>query len=471
MFIRKIDVSNFRLFPIEPYFSIDNLNIPDNTRDGSGLTVFVGENGCGKTTLLDSLALPLLEYKADSFSIDDLNDPQHQCLISVYSESPFKVHGTMPNSSFQAKGFLFKAKMRDRSSRNYLSSLIVSDQLFIRETDNKPKDGSPDLRVSVNNPFSGKRFSENDILFLDRNRYYQIRSGSFNQTRFDRLMEDLDYQYVKGKKGDYDVNSKISEEISKTNISADYLTSALEGFKSLTGISIHLDFIENYHPFKAASFTQRKPNGQQIKIDSMGSGYEMIFSLIYSYQLSLQSGKQLIVLIDEPELHMHPSLQQKLVSFLLEISKYVQIFITTHSPLLIKQISENKSAKILILHNNQTVTEMEGRKLPYFSANETNYLAFGLATEEYHNELYEHLKSYFGEKMSYLEFDTSFFIEKHCELKDCPWRGHPNEVSRHTFVRNQIHHITDNGKPSYEALKESIERMRTICDEETTVEG
>lgn len=466
MFVKKIDVQNFRLFSSESNFSIDNLNIPDGSREGSGLTVFVGENGCGKTTILDSLALPLLEYKADSFSIDDLNDPKQPCLISVYSENSFKVLGTMPNSSFQAKGFLFKAKMRDRVSRNYLSSFIVSDQLFIRENDNKPKDGSPDLRVSVNNPFSGKRFSENDILFLDRNRYYQIRSGSFNQTRFDRLMEDLDYQYVKGKKDDVNVNSMFSEEISKADISTDYLKEALETFKLLTGISVNLDFIDNYHPFKTAAFVQRKQNGQQIKIDSIGSGYEMIFSLIYSYQLSLQSGKQLIVLIDEPELHMHPSLQEKLVSFLLQISKNAQIFITTHSPLLIKQISGNEYTKILILRNDKTATEMEGRKLPYLSANETNYLAFELATEEYHNELYEYLKSCFGENLRYKVFDETFFIRKHGELKDSPWMGHQNEVSKHTYIRNQIHHASNNGKPIYSVLKESIERMRAFCDDE-----
>ncbi|OGY07598.1 MAG: hypothetical protein A2694_02735 [Candidatus Blackburnbacteria bacterium RIFCSPHIGHO2_01_FULL_40_17] len=53
------------------------------------------------------------------------------------------------------------------------------------------------MRVSVNNPFKGKRFSENDVLFLDRNRLFQTRSGNFNTTRFDRLMEDFSYQYLK----------------------------------------------------------------------------------------------------------------------------------------------------------------------------------------------------------------------------------------------------------------------------------
>jgi len=31
-----------------------------------------------------------------------------------------------------------------------------------------PTDGSSDLRMNVNNPFSGKRFDENDVLTLDK---------------------------------------------------------------------------------------------------------------------------------------------------------------------------------------------------------------------------------------------------------------------------------------------------------------
>ena len=87
----------------------------------------------------------------------------------------------------------------------------------------------------------------------------------------------------------------------------------------------------------------------QIGLSDLGSGYEMMFSLIYSYYLSKQNGKSLIILIDEPELHLHPMLQEKFVNFLLEISKNSQIIITTHSPLLIKQFSYNEKVKNIIL--------------------------------------------------------------------------------------------------------------------------
>lgn len=279
MFVHKIEISNFRLFDADGVFSIDNFNVPDGETEGSGINVFVGENGLGKTTLLEAIALPMLEYKSDAFTIDDMNDPSQPTVINVFSEEPFSVKGTMPNSSFRALGMKFKANMRSRNTSNFFSSIIVSDQIFIKENPDKPADNNPDLRVNVNNPFSGKRFNENDVLFLDRNRYNQIKTGTFNQTRFDRMLEDLDFKYIKKADPVSDINALVSEEIRKTEISNSVLSNTISDFNELAGIAVNLDFISNYHPFNDAVLVHRKENGQQIKISKMGSGYEMLFAV------------------------------------------------------------------------------------------------------------------------------------------------------------------------------------------------
>ncbi len=74
MFIEKLSIKNYRAFLADRVCEIDDLNIPDGEHPGSGLTCFVGENGCGKTSLLNALALPILEYKSDDFKLSDLND-------------------------------------------------------------------------------------------------------------------------------------------------------------------------------------------------------------------------------------------------------------------------------------------------------------------------------------------------------------------------------------------------------------
>jgi len=464
MFIQKITIKNFRLFPSESEFVIDDINTPDDTNNGSGLNVFVGENGSGKTALLDAFALPILEYKTEKFGIDNFNDTSKKVEVNIYSKDEFEVDGTMPKGSFKAKGFSFEAGVRSRGAKSYLSSIVVNDQKFIKVDPSKPADNSPDLRVNVNNPFKGKRFNENDVLFLDRNRLFQTRSGNFNTTRFDRLMEDFSYQYLKSAEADIaNLNDDLDEKIKKDKVDNNFLSEAIKKFQEISGSQIKLDFLDNYEPFKNAFFAAKKENHQQISLSNLGSGYEMIFALLYSFYLAQQSGKQLIVLIDEPELHLHPRLQEKFVEFLLEFSKKAQILLASHSPLLVKQLSENDKVRVRVLENDgQKISEIENRVLPYVSANETNFLAFNLATEEYHNELYEELKSNNGVNKDYKQFDNDFFVTTKGEPKNSPWRGNQNEVSVHTFIRNQIHHWNENGKADYNDLKSSIEKMRSF---------
>ena len=476
MKIRAVKISNFRLFNCEKGFSVNDLNVPDGVNQGSGLTVFVGENGCGKTSLLDAMSLPMLAYKADGFEIGDFNDPAHKAVIEVFSDANFSVSGTMPKGAFLSKGFVFEAGIRARATKAYLSNMVVSDQKFLRaDGEEKPKDGSPDLRVGVNNPFKGKRFDGNDVLFLDKNRTYQTRAGTYNPTRFDRLMDDFNYQYVKKNTDDVsDLSERIGGDI-KTKVENNFLGQAVAKFKEISGYDVKLNVFENWKPFSSGFFAETRDNSVQVNINKMGSGYEMVFSLIYSFYLAQQSGKELIAFIDEPELHLHPILQGKFVEFLLEISSQAQIILTSHSPLFIKQLLYSGShSKIYVLKLEKGVPElspMDSGVLPYVSANEINYLAFGLPTEEYHNELYEELKGRKGDKQWYKEFDKGYFIDEVCEEAGYPWKGNANEVSLHTFIRNQIHHRKDNGSPDFENLRTSIVKMNSLLGELTETQN
>ncbi|KKQ46181.1 MAG: hypothetical protein US63_C0005G0023 [Candidatus Moranbacteria bacterium GW2011_GWC2_37_8] len=467
MFIKKITIQNFRLFLSDKIFEVDDFNIPDQQNEGSGITVFVGENGCGKTSLLDALVSPMLPYKGDGFSVCDFNDPDKKAEIKIFSERDFAFAGTMPSSKYIAKGFSFEAGVRSRDTKAHLSSMVVSDQKFIKADGQiKPKDGSPDLRVSVNNPFIGTRFNENDILFLDKNRTFQIRSGTYNSTRFDRLMEDFDFQYIKKQSPIENINENFDDI--KEGLENQFLNEAIIKFKAISGKDISINFVDNFKPFNRGFFAERKENNQQIPLNMLGSGFEMIFSLLYSFYLSQQSKKQLIVLIDEPELHLHPSLQEDFVKILLEFSKTAQIILTTHSPLLIKQLLYNEKVMVNILTNddqNIQVLPIQERLLSYISSNEINYLAFELATEEYHNELYEEIKYMKGDQKGIKEFDKSFFVDEKQEPANSPWMTHQNEVSIHTFIRNQIHHQKDNGRPDPSYLNASIEKMRIFLKE------
>jgi hypothetical protein len=280
-------------------------------------------------------------------------------------------------------------------------------------------------------------------------------------------MEDFSFQYLKSgsiKK----INEALDQSV-KNKIENTFLTNAVQKFEEITQLKISLDLVNNYQPFKDGFFAIRKENGQQININMLGSGFEMFFSFLYSFYLAQQSQKQLIILIDEAELHLHPSLQEDFVKVILEFSKQAQIILTTHSPLLVKQIAMSEIINIKILgkdsNGNLEVSKMNNKVLPYASANEINFIAFNLPTEEYHNELYEELKFLKGENKDLKVFDSEFFVSEKGENKNSYWMSRPNEVSTHTFIRNQIHHQKDNGKPDFETLKKSIIKMRGFLSE------
>ena len=61
MFLRNLTIENYKLF--ENKFNIYNFNAPDKVTIGTGLNLIVGENGCGKTTILDAIAISMLDYR------------------------------------------------------------------------------------------------------------------------------------------------------------------------------------------------------------------------------------------------------------------------------------------------------------------------------------------------------------------------------------------------------------------------
>lgn len=466
MWISSVNIKNYRLFPTSG-FEVENINVPNETNDGSGLTIFVGENGCGKTSLLEAISLPFLEYKTDSFSIHDLNNIENKTDIKLISDTEFEVNKVVPRANFKAKGISFDGGIRSKNIKSHLSSMIVGYRRFLPSDQENITTNDPNLRINVDNPYLGSRFKQNDILFLDKSRTYQIRLGTYNKTRLDRLMEDFNFQYVRSLENEVeDVSSKLTDFF-QDKVENEFLQKTIEKFKEISDISISLELIDNHLPFKNAFLGKKEETNLQIKIDKLGSGYEMIFSLLCSFYLAEQSGKQLIVLLDEPELHLHPRLQKSFVEILLELSRTSQIILTTQSPLLVKQLSFNKYIKINILQKNESGVTMSlpgNNVLPTPSANEVNYIAFNLATSEYHNELYGHLQEISGYNIL-ANFDNYLQSQKNINKMKTYINDNrqTSNITLCTYIRHQIHHPDNiqNNHYTEPELEESIKLLRS----------
>jgi predicted ATP-binding protein involved in virulence len=75
-----------------------------------------------------------------------------------------------------------------------------------------------------------------------------------------------------------------------------------------------------------------------------------------------------VVLIDEVELHMHPSWQRQILKKLQETFPNIQFIITTHSPIVLSEVDENFN--VYILRNNGAKNELvEFSRMDGFDAN------------------------------------------------------------------------------------------------------
>lgn len=93
------------------------------------------------------------------------------------------------------------------------------------------------------------------------------------------------------------------------------------------------------------------------KMNVRSEGFKQFISLILSLSIETRetNAKNKLILIDEPESHLHPSGIRDLREELLEIGKDNYLFVSTHSPFLVDRL--HKERNIVIKKSNDALTE------------------------------------------------------------------------------------------------------------------
>lgn len=133
-----------------------------------------------------------------------------------------------------------------------------------------------------------------------------------------------------------------NEEEQCRNLSTDLTTHFQEAISTDT-LSVKVKIEEGFKfdfKYKTVLIDRDMPH-KEIDILSCGTGLQsmMILSILQSY-IKMMSDSNLILLIEEPEVYLHPSLQRKMISTLVKISKKNQVLLTTHSPIIISKIDQ-----------------------------------------------------------------------------------------------------------------------------------
>ncbi len=248
------------------------------------LTVLIGENGTGKTTILEIIYNMLIGNTTYFYDVDNFS----------YIELKYSINDNIDN--------VLSFKKEDNNVNIYINNNIVSleNDLFKNQKVIYFPTEVTFLNYRSNGPTKMDDFN-NDVTLTS-----EKMSRDFKQFLVNQRMLDL---------------NDISNNIEATRI---------EKFKKIFNEFLtDKEFLEiDLNTFEP--MFRLKDTGEVITTDKLSSGEKQIFFKGGSL-LQYGENKELIVLIDEPEISMHPEWQQVILKYYTNINQNCQFIFSTHS--------------------------------------------------------------------------------------------------------------------------------------------
>lgn len=449
MKIKKVKWNNHEI--------LGNLEI-DFTNSSTGepfdTIIFAGENGTGKTTILDTLSTFLnlgtfehfdfIEYRIDG---------------NTFKAIPAS-DGTTHRNFFDVEDNTGNIqKIRSDKSNNFKT--IESNSQDIRHYGCVSSKARADYKT--------KQVTSTTTRSLDLDKYDNDQEDDF--TSLKQLLIDIQNQdnseYVELNKGlgaapkswsDYYPSSKIYR-----------FKNAFDNFFD----KIKYEKVEDRVNEKLVLFNK---GGKTISIDNLSTGEKQI---VFRGSYLLKNNRKLdgaAIMIDEPELSMHPKWQKNILKYYKDLftkdsKQKSQLFIATHSEYVVAEALRDKTNNLVIVLNesagNITLRRIDAPSaLPTITIAETNYLAFDVASNDYHIELYGWLQS---KEAKHTVKACDDFIKTH-HLYNAALHGktstNPNGTTYDTlstYIRNAIDHPDPARSFTDEELSTSIKLLIELC--------
>jgi len=113
---------------------------------------------------------------------------------------------------------------------------------------------------------------------------------------------------------------------------------------------------------KSLNFNILLSDGNCFNFENMAAGYSSVFRIIFELILRMEAKPEKentegIVLIDEPETHLHVEMQKEIMPILIEMFPNVQFIVATHSPFILNSV---ENAVVFDLGKKILVENMSG---------------------------------------------------------------------------------------------------------------
>nr|WP_022820293.1 ATP-binding protein [Fusobacterium russii] len=278
------------------------------------LIVLVGANGTGKTTLLEAIK-DFFENKYINYNNLKKSNVDLKILLNN-SEKNSKAIAENKSNGYERHLWEF---FRALSSYKYYQNnhLGTYENLVAKNLENLPKIIYLPTRTNFNNVNTKSHTlpKRNDFInIVDTNVFNDI--PSYIATRKNYLANTNDNMTMK------EINENLSNEIN--NI-----------FKIL---DLDVKFIGlSKDETSTPMFTNL--SGMEFDINALSSGEKQLF--LRTLSIKMLEPVNSIILIDEPEISLHPKWQQRIVEVYKKIGKNNQIIIATHSPHILGSVDKD----------------------------------------------------------------------------------------------------------------------------------
>ena len=337
MKIRKLHLKNIGVFDDE---EIEFKECP--TKDKAEIHILTGENGTGKTTILQAIAIAFFQDAVDDDSgLVKVNNSSKAILKKFKSINKSKI-----NVQIDSIDGLTSADVNLRSVVGCGHVLIKTD--FVEHFHSYSRalifPYQYDFAYALF-AFSGYRQIENETV-----------QANYLPKNFNPLSQSLEFIKDYRKEGEITINQLVANNISNRALSKE--DGSLEEAKRYeTVINAIETFIKDVTDYEVKFILKRSPNdlklkmhGEELDFDVLPDGLRSLISWIadllgridmLKWQDDLPiTEKNLILLLDEIEVHLHPAWQRKVLPVVQKLFKNAQIFVSTHSPFVVNSVDD-----------------------------------------------------------------------------------------------------------------------------------
>ena len=385
---------------IKEYNGLENLDINfESEGKVLDLIVLAGINGSGKTRVLESI-----RYWFEMFRSKAVN------LELFYEENEREALESLMNSEKLTE--TEKEMQKDIEFTDCLRNIKFYNYDYRH---NKTENRNYNSKI-ISKSFEKLKIFPKLIYVPTEINFEEIKKAQTNLKKEYRFINIVDSYEIK------DIPSYIATRISKVANEEENLTmgqvrkkvfAEINGIFEILELDVKLSEIskdENSMPI----FTDS--SGKKFGINELSSGEKQLF--LRTLAIKMLEPENSIIMIDEPELSLHPKWQQKIVDVYRKIGRNNQIILATHSPHILGSV-EKENIILLEKNENGIVKVKTGDEFGNSYGQTAGRILediMGLETDR--NPSVNNLLNLVKEMVKNDDYENSKFEEKYAKIKD-----------------------------------------------------